>query len=149
MKHAAFLVVLVVSIMACSADSIKELSAEKVIRYKETVALPGSATGTLTFAEVTDSRCADGATCIWAGNATVDLELKSTATTEGQSIRLCLGDCKSLYPNAAFRSTDTVQVQLDNQRYSLILTDVSPYPRLSEVAFKKEAYTIKLILKSL
>lgn len=132
-------------LLSCKADSINTKPVEKTIRYKETVTLSATPASTLTFAEVTDSRCPEGAQCIWAGNVIVDLELKpSTAsTTEGQSVKMCLGDCKTLYPNASFRETDTVRVNLQANSYKLILTKVAPYPNVSKQTSKSD-YTLSL-----
>ncbi len=135
-------------LISCKSDSITAQAVEKTIRYHETVSLTDNNPATLTFAEIADSRCPEGANCIWAGNALVDLDIKSTATAEPKRIQMCLGDCNSLYPKTGFRETDTAMVSVDQTKYRLILTEIAPYPRLSGPSMSKEAYTLKLKIET-
>lgn len=144
MKYTTLILGASLLLVSCKSGSITAQSVEKTIRYHETVSLTENNPATLTFAEIADSRCPEGANCVWAGNALVDLDIKPTATTEPQRIQMCLGDCNSLYPKTGFRETDTAMVSVDNTRYRLILTKIAPYPRVSGAAFTKEAYTIQL-----
>lgn len=150
MKVTTLIALVGIVLLSCKADSINTKPVEKTIRYKETVSLTTTPASTLTFAEVTDSRCPEGAQCIWAGNVIVDLELKPTtaSSTEGQSVKMCLGDCKTLYPNTGFRETDTVRVSLQANNYKLILTKVSPYPSVSKQNSKSD-YTISIKIEEL
>lgn len=131
-----------VALFACSNNAVNKQQDENVIKYKETVTLPTS--GTLTFAEVEDSRCPENVQCIWAGNATVDLQLRSgQANQEAQTVKMCVGDCRTLYPKSGFREADTVQVSVQGTSHTLILTQVSPYPNTTKPT-KREDYTIRL-----
>lgn len=142
MKYTTLILGIVVTLFSCDNNSVNKQQEENVIRYKETVALPTS--GTLTFAEVEDSRCPENVQCVWAGNAIVDLQLRSAKTTqETQVVKMCVGACNTLYPKTGFREADTAQVSLDGTKYTLILTNVSPYPNTTK-SVKKEDYTIKL-----
>jgi hypothetical protein len=144
MKYTTLLLGASLLLVACKSDSITAQAVEKTIRYHETVSLTSDNPPTLTFAEVADSRCPEGATCVWAGNVLVDLDIKPTAATEPQRVQMCLGDCNSLYPKTGFRETDSAMVSIDQVKYRLILTEVTPYPSLSGANLSKEAYTIKL-----
>ena len=144
MKYTTLLLATSLLLISCKTGSITAQAVEKTIRYHETVSLAENNPATLTFAEIADSRCPEGANCVWAGDALVDLEIKPAATTEPQRIQMCLGDCRTLYPKNGFREADTTMVNVDNTRYRLILTEIVPYPRISGTAFTKEAYTIKL-----
>ena len=91
-----------------------------------------------------DSRCPENVQCIWAGNATVDLQLRSgKANQEAQSVKMCVGDCRTLYPKIGFREADTVRVSVQGTPHTLILTQVNPYPNTTKPT-KIEDYTIKL-----
>jgi hypothetical protein len=142
MKYTTLILGISVALLSCDTSAVNRQQEENVIQYKETVALPTS--GTLTFAEVEDSRCPKDVQCVWAGNAIVDLQLRSEqANQEAQTVKMCLGDCNSLYSKTGFWEADTAQVSLAGTKYTLILTNVSPYPNSTKTA-KKEDYTIKL-----
>lgn len=131
-------------LISCKSDSITVQAVEKTIRYHEKVSITPENPATLTFAEVEDSRCPENVQCVWAGNAIVDLQLRSEqANQEAQAVKMCLGDCNSLYPKTGFREADTAQVSVAGTQYTLILTNASPYPNSTKTV-KKEDYTIKL-----
>ena len=144
MKYTTLLLGASLLLISCKSDSITAQAVENTIRYHETVSMTSDNPATLTFAEVADSRCPEGATCVWAGNAIVDLDIKAPAAAEPQRIQMCLGDCNSLYPKTGFRETDTATISVDQAKYRLILTEIAPYPRLSGANPSKEVYTIKL-----
>ena len=142
MKYTTLLLGISVVLFSCSNNAVNKQQVEHVIHYQETVALPKG--GTLTFAEVEDSRCPENVQCVWAGNATVDVQLRSgEANQEAQSVKMCVGDCSPLYPKSGFREADTVQVSVQGTPHTLILTQVNPYPNTTKPT-KKEDYTIKL-----
>ncbi len=143
MKYTTLLLGASLLLISCKSDSITAQAVDKTIRYQETVSIMEGNSATLTFAEIADSRCPEGANCVWAGNALVDLDIKSGATTEPKRVQMCLGDCSSLYPKTGFRETDTATVSLDGTQYTLILTGLKPYPNTTKPT-KKEDYTIKL-----
>lgn len=142
MKYTTLLLGMSVAIFSCDPNSVNKQQEEKLIHYQETVALPTA--GTLTFAGVEDSRCPENVQCVWAGNATVDLQLRSgQANQEAQSVKMCVGDCRTLYPKIGFREADTVRVSVQGTPHTLILTQVNPYPNTTKPT-KIEDYTIKL-----
>ena len=84
---------------------------------------------------VSESRCPSDVTCIRAGEVEVRAAvtgLQETATL----VDLCIGDC--LKRKGGFLETDTVEVQLDNKVYAVILLDVLPFPTTSNQTAKKE-----------
>lgn len=149
MKNINFLIGVSLLLFSCKTDSINAVDSDNTIQYKETVSLPGSSSATLTFAEVEDSRCPEGVTCIRAGSAIVDLDLKNldlktaSSFSESQRVTMCLGDCITLTPRTGFREADTAKVSLAGTTYTLILTEVLPYPNTSKPVEKKD-YAIKL-----
>ena len=144
MKKIAILALMGISTIACQEGSINK-QGDQVIRYKETVTLNDSPKATLTFSEVQDSRCPEGVQCVWAGNATVDLTLTSaiSATAEPELVKMCLGDCRTVYPNNPYRTADTLNYTLAGQSYRFILKAVNPAPKANQEV-KKEDYTITL-----
>jgi hypothetical protein len=70
---------------------------------------------------IQDSRCPANAICIRAGNADVSFTL--TDGTNRQTGALCLGECK-----AGPKDKDSTTIQLGNDRYQVLLTEVRPYP---------------------
>lgn len=72
------------------------------------------------------------------------LDLKAAPNAnETQRVTMCLGDCITQSPRTGFREADTAKVSLAGTNYTLILTDVLPYPKSSQPVEKKD-YTIKL-----
>ncbi|GAB3901269.1 hypothetical protein GCM10028803_25660 [Larkinella knui] len=86
----------------------------------------------LTADTITDSRCPINANCIWAGNATVKFSLKND--TETKTGELCIGQC-----GQQSKTRDAVTVQLGNESYDVILTDVQPFPGTKPDGTPKEA----------
>ena len=84
----------------------------------------------LTVNEVTDARCPVDVQCFWAGNAKVKLNVLADGS-ENQ-LSFCIGQCDTRYQKA-----DTLQVEYHDKPYSLILTEVKPYPGAGNV--KKSA----------
>ncbi|GAB3175634.1 hypothetical protein [Telluribacter humicola] len=144
MQKLALLLLMGISTIACQDGTIDK-QGDQVIRYKETVNLNDSPKATLTFSEVQDSRCPEGVQCVWAGNATVDLTLTSSisSSTEPELVQMCLGDCRTLYPNKPYRTADTLNYTLAGQSYRFILKAVNPSPK-ADKEVKKEDYTITL-----
>lgn len=80
---------------------------------------------------VWDSRCPEGANCIWAGNATAFFSLK--AGSEKKNFLL------HTHPNS---SEDTV---IDNLHFKLI--DVTPYPQLNSEIDPAD-YSVELLIEN-
>jgi hypothetical protein len=138
MKNIALLPIIILSLIACQQTSVDRHTDE--IKYKETVTLNQVPKSTLTFYDVTDSRCPEGAQCIWAGNAVVDLELNGVTTEGGTTkwISMCLGQCTK-----DFKTADSLDIEFTGQKYRLILNAVNPYPGVSTESSKKD-YSISL-----
>nr|WKN39675.1 hypothetical protein K4G66_13335 [Tunicatimonas sp. TK19036] len=85
---------------------------------------------------ISDSRCPEGAQCIWAGNAEVKLSLSKEKET--QLLTLCIGDCRS-GDRTGFIEQDTASVTLGGQGFQVILKDVVPYPNLDNPPTQQEA----------
>ena len=74
---------------------------------------------------IEDSRCPKGGQCIWAGNATVHVDV--TDKVHVQEVKLCLGACQVV------SGSDTVVFTLSGHSYQLILQDVVPYPETEQM----------------
>jgi hypothetical protein len=72
-----------------------------------------------------DSRCPQGGTCIWAGNATVKATLSKA--NDYKHVRLVLGPDPA---NAMSQKSDSTGVVLSGTTYSVVLRDVMPYPKI-------------------
>ena len=141
MKKALIGVGACLALLSCSSDSVDAKLGKKTLKYQETLALTG---GSLTFAEVQDSRCPEGVQCVRAGEVVVTLQARSgAATNESQNVRMCLGDCEVLFPEKGFREKDTANVSLNGANYRLILTEVNPYPNATKSVPKKD-YSLTL-----
>lgn len=140
-----------IALFSCGTSSVSPQTIERTIQYKQTANLTATSGGTITFAEIEDSRCPEGANCVWAGNATVDLEInppKATAS-ETQRIKLCLGDCNTLYPQSGFKEKDSKEAMLAGVKYRYTLEEVNPYPSVNTPISGKEAYSIKIKIEQI
>jgi hypothetical protein len=127
----------IVGMFSCKSSGIDKK--DTGLKYKETRILNDVPRASLTFFEIEDSRCAEGANCIWAGHAVVDL-LLSGLTVEGgvkEHIKMCLGDCGGSF------GPDTLIKKFAGEEYQFILEEVNPYPKITE-EHQKEAYSILL-----
>ena len=142
MKRITALYIISFFMLACQTTSVDKK--DDVIKYKQTVTLNDIPKASLTFFEVTDSRCPKGVQCIWAGNATVDLALEGVGT-EGKilkHINMCLGDCRTLYKTGSFREKDSLDTEFAGQKYTLILDAVNKPEKDSTQ--EKGSYSISL-----
>ena len=141
MKYATIMLGIAIALFSCQSDSIDAKLSDKTLKYEETLTLTG---GSLTFADIEDSRCPEGVQCFRAGEAIVTLQTRAVPTVnETQIVKMCLGDCITVYPKGGFREADTANISLDGTKYRLILTEVNPYPNTTKPAQKKD-YNIKL-----
>ena len=76
---------------------------------------------------LTDSRCPEGAVCIWEGNAVVKATLSKA--TDQKQVRLVLGFD---FANGSYRKMDSTGVVLSGTTYSVVLRDVTPYPTVNK-----------------
>jgi hypothetical protein len=74
-----------------------------------------------------DSRCLEGAVCIWEGNAVVKATLSKD--TDKKQVRLVLGKD---FVNGNPQKSDSTGVVLAGSTYKVILRDVTPYPKINQ-----------------
>ena len=143
MKRISLVALLGILTIACQNASVDKK--DDVLKYKETVIINDVPQSSLTFFDVSDSRCPEGVQCVWAGNATVDLALEGVGT-EGKiskHVNMCLGDCRMLYENASYRQVDSLDQEFAGQNYRFILEAVNPKAKVDSTR-KKEDYSIVL-----
>lgn len=93
----------------------------------------------LKLGQVQDSRCPTDATCVWAGNATIEL-VASNRLQQDQRLELCIGDCQT----GPIRSNHIFKKEIGGVMYEFTLLDVTPYPTIKPSDRKREA---KLLIK--
>lgn len=143
MKEAIILFVISFCTLACQSASVDKK--DGVIKYKETVTLNDVPKSSLTFFDVSDSRCPEGVQCVWAGNATVEFALEGVGTDGKISnhVKMCIGDCRTLYKTSSFREVDSLDQEFAGQKYRFILEAVNPSPKVDSTK-KKEDYSVSL-----
>lgn len=123
MKTLLFLLAIwgLLGLVQCSKkDSDQVAALDQTIKLQNKQSTTVKAVGTdvqLTVTKISDSRCPSDVTCVWAGQANVNVELRDQAGTL-QATDLCLGACQN----------DSATVVLDAVPYWLTLTAVDPYP---------------------
>ena len=70
--------------------------------------------------KIADSRCPSNVVCIWAGNASISLNI--TNTKETKDVQLCLGDC------ALFGLSNEIEMVFGSASYMVIFEALTPYP---------------------
>ena len=117
---------------------------------REKAIIAGNGTGEVTdslFVEMTsieDTRCPEGAVCITGGAAKIALKLSNGQ--KSQDSEMCIGtDCSYLDRHSNAVPIDTVTFNLDNNIYSLIFEEATPYPKAD--GNKKIERADKAILK--
>lgn len=143
MKRAIALFTISILMLACQSASVDKRN--DVIKFRQTVALNDVPRADLTFFDVSDSRCPEGVQCIWAGNATVELALDGVGTDGkiSKRVKMCLGDCRTLYKAPFHRSVDSLEQEFAGQKYRFILEAVNR-PAREDTTKKKENYSITL-----
>lgn len=127
LKPIYLMIVIVVFFTGCNKSGVDKNNNELLL-FKESMPINDIPSATLTFFDVSDSRCPKNVQCVWAGNATVDLLLKSV-TTEGavsEHIIMCYGDCGTIGTRkiGAFQP-DTLNHQFAGVNYQFILEEVN------------------------
>lgn len=103
--------------------TIKEIKLNAVFELKlNEKALISHTNILLELTEINDSRCPVDVQCIWAGNARVKLNVKGLETSDAV-LSFCIGQCDNGYHEA-----DTLAIRYQNQAYTIILSEVNPYP---------------------
>ncbi len=123
-KFLPLLMWMVLGILSCDKY---DLPADLTLKMNDDITVDGLR---IRFSDIEESRCAEGVTCVWAGEAKVFLKLNLQDNVILKSPGLCEG------PEAC-RDTATYK------HYRIILHDVNPYPKIN-VEIKKEDYRIKL-----
>jgi hypothetical protein len=143
MKTLLFTLFIALVLVACKSSGVDKKGNE--IKYLETVQINDVPRSTLTFFDVSDSRCPENVNCVWAGYTTVDLLLEGVGT-DGKltkHINLCLGDCRLLYGLTPFRQVDSLYQDFAGQKYLFILEGVNPTPKVDSLRTKND-YSISL-----
>ena len=114
-------------ISACNNSSV-ELESKDLLLYQKSMTINDVPAASVTFFGVSDSRCPKDVQCVWAGNATVDLLLKSV-TTEGavsEHIVMCYGDCSVISSRKiGVFQPDTLNHTFAGVNYQFILEEVN------------------------
>ena len=93
------------------------------LKSGETVKDPSSGLS-ITLTEVNDSRCPADAICITGGEVTTSLKVASTQnSSQAKDVKLCLG-CPEV--------NDSIEFEFVDQKYILILKEVTPCPFASQ-----------------
>lgn len=138
-----------VGMVACDESAVDKADNDEIL-YKETVQIYDIPKATLTFFDVQDSRCPANVQCIWAGNATVDLELNGISV-EGRvtkHIVMCLGACGLPRKKSGFIEIDTLTTTFADQPYRFILKKVNAHPVVDSTKLKSN-YAIELKVEAL
>ncbi|HUH33630.1 MAG TPA: hypothetical protein VLZ28_06725 [Daejeonella sp.] len=91
------------------------------ISVSEQAIIHGSNT-VMEITDISDSRCPADVQCFWAGNTKVKLNVSGLGVND-ILLNFCIGQCDNRY-----RKADTLAMQYQNQSYSIILSEVKPYP---------------------
>jgi hypothetical protein len=83
---------------------------------------------------IQDSRCPTGVTCIWAGQAKVNMVLSKDS--DSTTVRLILEPSVTA---GSPRRLDSTNVTLSRETYKVILRDVNPYPTTTNQSMPKSA----------
>ncbi len=86
--------------------------------------------------EIEESRCPSNVNCIRFGEASVSVGLNGVEEII-QTLDLCIGDCPER--GIGFIEVDTLQVELDDKAYAVILEGVTPYPTTDNGVVPKQA----------
>jgi hypothetical protein len=83
---------------------------------------------------IQDSRCPEGVTCIWAGQAKVKMLLSKDSDSTMVSLILEPGVMAG-----SPKRLDSTNVSLSSETYKVILKDVNPYPTTTNQSLPKSA----------
>ncbi|WP_223834185.1 hypothetical protein [Spirosoma profusum] len=83
---------------------------------------------------IQDSRCPANVTCVWAGQAKVQVNLSKD--TDSKTVQLILGQDLQ---NKENKRPDSTGVTLANEVYKVVLREVSPYPETTQTTEPKKA----------
>lgn len=85
--------------------------------------------------EITDNRCSADVQCFTARDAKLKLSITGIEANNGV-LSFCIGQCDNRY-----RKADTLAIQYQDQRHTVILRGVNPYP---EPEVKRKQLYLKL-----
>ncbi|GAB3692544.1 hypothetical protein GCM10027592_11600 [Spirosoma flavus] len=83
---------------------------------------------------IQDSRCPANVTCVWAGQAKVQVNLSKD--TDSKTVQLILGPDLQ---NRENKRPDSTGVTLANEVYKVVLREVTPYPEATSTTESKKA----------
>ncbi len=112
--------------------SLQDGSAEVVLRYGEEVRVDGSVFSVAFGQVLSDSRCPTDVTCVWAGNAEVEVGIRA-----GMGPTLPLHLNTTLDPRSA-----------DGLGFRITLLELKPSPRAGK-KIKAEDYSVRLKVEAL
>ena len=130
-------IIILFFLFSCSEDERRiSLNETFVLQYGETKTLDGDHLS-VTFSSLTgDSRCPANATCIWAGQAIVQIDIQEGM--QSHPTELVIGTL----------SEDQKSKTVINH-YQVELLKVIPYPEIPEVNIPADQYAVQLIITSL
>lgn len=121
MKKLFITTLVCLALFACKKKDLSVKLNESFTLNFEQSAMIDSENLEIKFADVNDSRCAEGAQCVWAGEGLVTLLINETSI-----------DVSTLQP-------------LDTLGYTFSIIDLSPYPSLDK-EIKKKDYELDLVV---
>ncbi len=112
------------TLISCEKQTGLDLSGTYIIKSGESLPIPKDKNlVSLTASDFADSRCPINANCVWQGVGTVKIKFKDTH--KEQTIELCIGACEVV------SKSKTHDIILNNVSYTLELSELSPYPGVS------------------
>ncbi|OUJ75125.1 hypothetical protein [Hymenobacter crusticola] len=146
MKKIVIGLVLSSTLLGCQKDKAAEenLSASDfAVENQKTASVPltGLDNVAVTLKKISDSRCPNGAQCIWAGYVQTTIEVKTPADAT-QTVDLCLAQCGVGSP---WHYRDSTTVLINKQPYWLCLTAVNPYPSVKNTPTQAQTAALRLV----
>jgi hypothetical protein len=111
-------------LVACSNSTSPKLGEEIEINYGQCVSFQDNHLTIKFVAVEEDSRCPEGAVCVWEGNGRVAIEVSKTAFVLNTSLE---------------------PKEIEYKGYKIRLTSLLPYPKLNKQV-NTEDYSIKIIV---
>ncbi len=123
------IILLPLSLFGCSKPTVNEVSLDQefTLSIGQSVAVAGENISIKFVEVISDSRCPQGATCIWAGEASCLIEVTNPEST---------------YRKVLTQPGLSEPPQTDFQKYEITF-DLRPYPQLGRET-KKEDYRLDL-----
>ena len=130
-----FILIIFMGFAACekSIDELPTSDFNQILKLKKTqeIWIGANQQFKISVEEITDSRCPRFVQCITAGNAVVKLKISDNENSLVK-FELNSGEKSNFRP-------DSIDFNLKNKAYRVILNDVTPYPELNKKYSDKEA----------